>query len=113
MFWRYAGLDCWRVALLCCGALNERVLDGRGFDERRLEARELDERDSGGRALFCCRRVELFCERVTGVRLALFCERAKVLLLRPLLRACIALFEFRVALAEVRVLLFERAKFEL
>lgn len=113
MFWRYAGLDCWRVALLCCGALNERVLDGRGFDERRLEARELDERDSGGRALFCCRRVELFCERVTGVRLALFCERAKVLSLRPLLRACVALFEFRAALVEFRVLLFERAKFEL
>jgi len=88
------------------------VLDGRGFDEREMEARELDERDSGGRALFCT-WVELFCERVTGVRLALFCERAKVLLLRPLLRACIALFEFRVALAEVRVLLFERAKFEL
>jgi hypothetical protein len=105
VFWRYAGLDCWRVALLCCGALNERVLDGRGFDERELEARELDERDSAGRALFCCTWVELFCERVTGVRLALFCERAKVLLLRLLL-------EFRVASAEVRVLLFERAKFE-
>lgn len=103
MFWRYAGLDCWRVALLCCGALNERVLDGRG----------LDERDSGGRALFCCTWVELFCERVTGVRLALFCERATVLLLRPLLRACVALFEFRAALVEFRVLLFERAKFEL
>jgi len=96
---------------LCCGTLNERVLDGRGFDERELEARELG--DSGGRALFCCTWVELFCERVTGVRLALFCDRAKVLLLRPLLRACVALFEFRAALVEFRVLLFERAKFEL
>lgn len=84
---------------MCCGGLNERVLDGRGFDERALEARELDERDSDGRALFCCTWVELFCERVTGVRFVLFCERAKVLL-RALLRDCVALFELRVALLE-------------
>lgn len=81
------------------------MLDGREFDGRELEARALGEREFIGLALFCCTCVELFCERVTGARLALFCERAKVLL-RCVVRDCATLFE-------LRVLLFDRAKFEL
>lgn len=80
---------------MCCGALNERVLD----------ARELEERESSGRALFCCAWVELFCERAAKERFALFCDRAEELL-RSLLRGC-------AAYVECRAVLLGRAKFEL
>lgn len=74
--------------------MNERVLDGR----------ELEARESSGRALFCCAWVVLFCERDANERFALFCERA-LELLRSLLRDC-------VAYVELRAVLLERAKFE-
>lgn len=81
------------------------MLDGREFDEPGFDARVLDEREFCGRALLFCTWVELFCERVTGARLALFCERANVLL-RWLLCDSVAWFE-------LRVVLLERAKSEL
>ena len=78
VFCRNAGLDGWRAEL----------------DERELDERESNWRESNERALFCCMRVELFCERETAFS-------------RCVVRACMEPFEPRAAL-----LVLGRAKLE-